>query len=88
MNFDYDLKSNLVAMISNHSQSKNKLQLDLRIELELCLLIQREMRVTPLGFCLRVILNENPLNFEKTTSIVLSVLLLIYDENLKIECAD
>ena len=65
MNFDYDLKSNLVAMISNHSQSKNKLQLDLRIELELCLLIQREMRVTPLGFCLRVIFNENPLNFEK-----------------------
>ena len=28
MSFDYDLKSNLVAMISNHSQSQSKLQLD------------------------------------------------------------
>ena len=36
---------------------------------------QREsIRLTPLGFCLRVIVNENPLNLEKTTS---SVLLLI-----------
>ena len=37
------------------------------------------MRETPLGFCLRVIMNENPLNLEKMTSSVLSVLLLIYD---------
>ena len=36
------------------------------------------MRVTPLGFCLRVIVNEKLLNLEKTTSSVLSVLLLIY----------
>ena len=28
MSFDYDLKSNLVPMISNHSQSQSKLQLD------------------------------------------------------------
>ena len=35
------------------------------------------MRLTPLGFCLRVIVNEKPLNLEKTTSSVLSVLLLI-----------
>ena len=28
MSFDYDLKSNFVAMISNHSQSQSKLQLD------------------------------------------------------------
>ena len=28
MSFDYDLKSNLVATISNHSQSQSKLQLD------------------------------------------------------------
>ena len=41
------------------------------------------MRVTPLGFCLRVIVNEKPLNLEKTTSGVLSVLLLIYAKNLK-----
>ena len=33
---------------------------------------------TPLGFCLRVIVNEKPRNLEKTTSSVLSVLLLIY----------
>ena len=37
------------------------------------------MRVTPLGFCLRVIVNEKLLNLEKTTSSVLSVLLLVYD---------
>ena len=44
--------------------------------------IEKEsMRVTPLGFCLRVIVNENPLNLEKTTSSGLSVLLLIYEVN-------
>ena len=39
---------------------------------------ERELRVTPLGLC--VIVNENPLNLEQTTSNVLSVsvLLLIY----------
>ena len=37
-----------------------------------------KMRVTPLDFCLRVIVNEKSLNLEKTTSSVLSVLLLIY----------
>ena len=37
------------------------------------------MRVTPLGLYLRVIVNEKPLNFEKTLISVLSVLLLIYD---------
>ena len=41
--------------------------------LSLCLVIQRGMR-----FCLRVIVNEKPLNLEKTTSSVLSILLLIY----------
>ena len=39
---------------------------------------RESMRVTHLGFCLRVIVNEKPLNLEKTTSSVLSVLLLIY----------
>ena len=40
---------------------------------------QREsMRVTPFGFCLSVIVNKKTLNFEKMTSSVLSVLLLIY----------
>ena len=39
---------------------------------------QREsICLTPLGFCRRVIVNEKPLNLEKTTSSVLSVLLLI-----------
>jgi len=32
-----------------------------------------------LGFCLRVIVDENPLNLERMTSCVISVLLLIYD---------
>ena len=41
--------------------------------LSLCLVIQGGMRKTPLGFCLRVIVNEKPLNLEKTTSSVLSV---------------
>ena len=34
------------------------------------------MRVTPLGFCQRIIANEKPLNLEKTTYSVLSVLFL------------
>ena len=42
-------------------------------------LIQRCLRGTPLGFCLRVILKEKPINLEKATFSVLSVLLLIYD---------
>jgi len=41
------------------------------------MIIQRDhMGVTPLGFSLRVIVNETPLNIEKTTSSVISVLLL------------
>ena len=46
--------------------------------LSLCLLIQRSITVTPFGFYLRVIVNEKPLNLKKTTSSVLSLLLLIY----------
>ena len=46
--------------------------------LSLCLVIQPSMRVTPLGFCLRVIVNEKLQNLEKMRSTVLSVLLLIY----------
>ena len=41
--------------------------------------VLRHMHVTSLGLCLRVTVNENPLNHEKTTFSVLSVLLLIYD---------
>ena len=37
------------------------------------------MRVTPLCSCLRVLVNEKPPNLEKTTSRVLSVLLIIYE---------
>ena len=44
----------------------------------LCLVILRQLRETPLGFCLRIIVNEFHPNLEKTTSSVLSVLLLIY----------
>ena len=36
--------------------------------LSVCFVIQRFLRRTPLGFCLRVIVKEKPLNFEKTTS--------------------
>ena len=49
--------------------------------LSLCLVIQRGMRVTPLGFCFRVIVNEKLLNLEKTTSSVRYVLLLIYEKD-------
>ena len=45
----------------------------------LCLVIQQRMRETPLGFYLRVIVNEQILNLKKTTSSVLSVLLLLYN---------
>ena len=41
--------------------------------------IQRCLRGTPLGFCLRVIVKEKPINHEKATFSVLSVLFLIYD---------
>ena len=40
--------------------------------------VLRGMRVTPLGFCLSVIVNEKPLDLERTTPSVLSVLFLIY----------
>ena len=46
--------------------------------LSVCLVIQRGMRVTPLGFFLRVIGIEKPLNIEKTIFSIQSVLLLIY----------
>jgi len=39
---------------------------------------EKEPVLTPLGFCLRVIVNITPLNIEKTTISVLSVLLLIH----------
>ena len=38
------------------------------------------MRVTTLGLCLMVNMNEKPLNLEKKKSSVLSVFLLIYDK--------
>ena len=44
-----------------------------------CLVIQRGMCETPLGFCLRIIVNEKPLNLEKTTSSALFVFLLFYN---------
>ena len=44
------------------------------------------MRVTTLGLCLMVNINEKPLNLEKTTSSILSVLFLIYDIYLSTEC--
>ena len=35
--------------------------------------VLRRIRITPLGFCLTVIVNENPLYLEKTTCSFLSV---------------
>ena len=53
--------------------------------LSFSLVIQRGMHVTPLGFCLRVIVNEKPVNLEKMISSVLSsVLLLIYGFQKKV----
>ena len=46
--------------------------------LSLGLVIKRGIRLTSLSLCLRVFVNEKPLNLEKTTSSVLSVLLLFY----------
>ena len=42
--------------------------------LSLCMFFQCSMRVTPSGFCLRVVANEKSFNLEKTTSSVLSVM--------------
>ena len=50
--------------------------------LSLCLVTQRGMRVTSLGFWLMVILNEKTLNLEKATSNVHSVFLLFYVVNI------
>jgi len=47
--------------------------------LSVCLVIQHCLRGTPLGFFYRIIVNKTPLNLEKTTYSVLSVLLLICD---------
>ena len=46
----------------------------------LCLVIQRCLRATPLGFYLRVIVNEKPLNLGQTTSIVLSMFKILFLE--------
>ena len=40
------------------------------------------MRITPLGFYLRVVVNEKPLNLVKTTSSVISVLSLLFGSNV------
>ena len=40
--------------------------------------VEREPILTPLVFCIRVIVTEKPLNLEKTTSSILSVLLSTY----------
>ena len=61
--------------INNYPEAEGKRSYSL---LSLCLVIQHGIRVTSLGFCLRIIMNEKPINLEKTTSSVLSVLLLIY----------
>ena len=42
------------------------------------LVIQHAVSVTPLGLCLRVIVNEKPLYLEMASSSALSVMLLIY----------
>ena len=47
--------------------------------LSLCLIIQFRLRGTPLGFCLRVIVNEKPLNLE-----TFSVLSVIYYKSMHI----
>ena len=39
-------------------------------------LVLRRLRVTPLGFCLRVIVNDKHINLKKTTYCVLSVILI------------
>ena len=43
--------------------------------LSLGLVIQRGIRLTSLSLCLRVIVNEKPLNLEKTTSICIAIIL-------------
>ena len=40
--------------------------------------VLRRMRVTPMGLCLRVIVDEKPQDLDKKTSSILFVLLLIY----------
>ena len=54
--------------------------------LSLCLVTQRGMRVTPLGFFLRIIVKEKPLNLEKTTSSVLSVVVYTINQSIQNIC--
>ena len=60
-----------------HNNPEAKVQKSYAQALSLCIVIQRDMHVTSLGFCLRVIVYEKPQNLEKTTSKVLSLLVLI-----------
>ena len=64
-----------------HNNPEAEAQKSYAHTLSLCPVIQRGMRVTSLGLCLRVIVNEKFLNLEKTTPSVLSGLLLIYDKD-------
>ena len=61
--------------IYNNPEAEGKRSYSL---LSLWIVVQHGIHVTSLGFCLRIIMNEKPINLEKTTSSVLSVLLLIY----------
>ena len=54
--------------------------------ISLCLVLQCGIRVTPLDFCLRVIVNEKPLNLKYTTFSALSALLLIYGLHIWLKC--
>ena len=47
-----------------------------RLTGSLCLVVLRRLRETPVGFCPWVIVNEFHPNLEKTTSSVLSVILI------------
>ena len=73
--FNFFLRENLSVYLAKRSNAHAAL--NCKTEREPVL---RCMRVTSLGLCLRVIVNEKPLNFEKTTYNALSVLLLIYDQ--------
>ena len=57
-----------------YSREKTKYSLSRRRIQALSVFVLRRLHVTPLGFCLRLIVNEAHRNLEKTTSNVLSVI--------------
>ena len=76
----------LLSRVFVHNNREKEAQRISALALSVCLVIQRCLPRTPLGFGLRVIVNEKPMFLEKTNSTVLSVLLFLHVKGQKEAC--